>query len=96
MSEIKNTGFWLEDDKIIQRNTQDVEPILDANKRLYNDGDGYTPSRDYRRAASIPLIVVEQWLREGVDVYNRDHAEEVKRRLNSSEWAYLRTAPGRL
>ena len=93
---LRETGFWEDDGKIIIRKTQDVEPILEANKRLFNDGDGYSPSRELRRAASIPLVVVEQWMREGVDIFNPDHAEAIKRKLNSSEWAHLRTAPGRL
>jgi hypothetical protein len=51
---VKTTGFWVEDGKIIERKTQDVEPIIKRNKYLQNDGDGYSPSRELRRAASIP------------------------------------------
>lgn len=90
------TGFWEDDGKIIIRKTQDVEPILEDNKRLYTAGDGYSPSRDIRRAASIPLVVVEQWMREGVDIFDPNCAAEIKRRLNDPQWAHLRTAPGRL
>ena len=76
---------------------QDVEPILDANKALFNLNDGYTPSREFRRAASIPNIVIQQWItKHGVDIHNPDHWQAVKRLLNSSEYAYLRTAPGKL
>jgi hypothetical protein len=75
----------------------DVEPILEHNKALYSMNDGYSPGREWRRAASIPLAIVEKWKNEyGVDVFNPDHREGVKRLLNSSEWRYLRTAPGRL
>ncbi len=75
--------------------SQDVEPFLDANKVLFNEGDGYTPSRDMRRVATIPNIIAEKWLiEEGIDVHNRDHWPAVKRKLNSNEWRYLRTAPG--
>lgn len=79
---------------IIVNRVQDVEPILDRNKRLSTDGDGYSESRELRRVGSIPLVVVEQWMREGVDVFNPDHVPEVKRRLNSSDWAFLRTSGG--
>ena len=76
---------------------QDVEPILDANKALYTANDGYSPSRELRRAASIPNIVILQWREKyGVDIHNSDHWQAVKRLLNSSEYAYLRTAPGKL
>ena len=74
----------------------DVQPILDENKRLANDGDGYSASRDLRRIASIPNIIVEKWRNElGVDVYNKGHAQKVRQLLNDADWRYLRTSPGR-
>lgn len=83
-------------DTLIERRVQDVEPILTHNKALANHDDGYTPSRDMRRVASIPLVVVEQWMKEGVDIFDPNCREEVRKRLNSSDYAYLRTAPGKL
>lgn len=82
-------------DLIVQR-WQDVAPILDRNKALANDGDGYSPSRELCRVATIPPLVVEMWMNEGVDVLDPDHAPEVARRLNSSDWLWLRNAPGRV
>jgi hypothetical protein len=83
-------------DLIVHRGA-DVEPVLELNKALATSGDGYTPSREMRRAASIPLAVVEKWKNElGVDVMNRDHWPKVRQLLNSSEYLFLRTAPGRL
>lgn len=85
------------DGSLIVHREADVEPLLESNKALMNSGDGYTPSREMRRAASIPLAVVEKWKTElGVDVFNPDHIGAVRRLLNSSEYAFLRTAPGRL
>lgn len=75
---------------------QDCEPILDNNKRLYTLNDGYSPSRDLRRVASIPLTVVEQWMKEGVNIFDKNCAEAIRKKLNSPEWLYLRTAPGRV
>jgi hypothetical protein len=75
---------------------QDVEPILENNKALFTHDDGYTPTREMRRVASIPLIVVHKWLKMGIDVNNPDHWPKVKELLNSSDYLYLRTAPGRL
>jgi hypothetical protein len=76
---------------------EDVEPVLERNKALYTDGDGYSPSREWRRAASIPLALVEKWKNElGVDIFNPDHLPAIRRLLNSNEYLYLRTAPGRL
>lgn len=75
---------------------QDVEPFLDNNKRLANDNDGYSPSRELRRIASIPLVIVEKWKNEmGVDVFKKDHQAKVRALLNDPDWRYLRTSPGR-
>lgn len=72
---------------------QDVTPILERNKALQSLGDGYSPSRDIARVASIPIVVQYEWLRRyGVEVFNPDHEPWVRRLLNDSEWRYLRTS----
>lgn len=85
------------DGSLIVHREADVEPLLEANKALAASGDGYTPSRELRRAASIPLAIVEKWKNElGVDVFDPNDMPKVRQLLNSSEYLYLRTAPGRL
>jgi hypothetical protein len=86
------------DDRMLLRQTQDVEPIFNANKEDYalDDGGGWTPSRDMRRMANIPNIIIEQWFREGINVYRAEDWPKVRAKLNSSEYLYLRTAPGRI
>jgi hypothetical protein len=85
------------DGSLIVHRKSDVEANLNANKSLYTLNDGYTSSRDLRRAASIPMSIVEKWRTElGVDLFNPDHLPAVRRLLNSNEYLYLRTAPGRL
>jgi hypothetical protein len=85
-------------DTTIIRSVEDVEPVLDHNKALFNEGDaGWSPTREWRRAASIPASIILKWKVElGIDVFNPNHKDAVKRLLNSSEWLYLRTAPGHL
>lgn len=74
---------------------QDVTAILESNKKAANNGDGYTASREMKHEASIPLGVVMLWKEKyGVDVFDKNHEAGVKRLLNSSEWAYLRTSIG--
>lgn len=74
----------------------DVQPIIDNNKRLAADGDGYSPSREMRRIASVPLVIVEKWRNElGVDLFNKDHLPAVRRLLNDPDYRFLRTSPGR-
>lgn len=82
--------------RLVVKTSEDVTDQLDFNKHLFNSGDGYSPSRELRRVASIPNSVVEMWMNlYGVNVFDKDHAPAVKRLLNSNEWQWLRTAPGR-
>ena len=84
-------------DRLIVKRVQDVEPILERNKRLQADHDGFTPSRNMKWVGSIPNIIIEKWMRElGIDVFNKDHRPAVARLLNDPEWRWLRTSPGRV
>lgn len=85
-------------DRTIIESVQDVAPLLERNKALAGLEDGgWSPGRALRRAAAIPDIIILKWrTEEGIDVFDRDHWPAVKRKLNSSEYRYLRTAPGRL
>lgn len=76
---------------------QDVQAHLDRNKAMQTHNDGYSDSRDLRRAASIPDIVAVKWLNEdGLNIFDPAHADRLKRKLNDPDWRWLRTAPGRL
>jgi len=88
------------EDKAVIHSVQDVEPLLDLNKReltgdsMYGVGDGML---GMRKVASIPLIIIEKWKAElGVDVMNKDHMPKVKQLLNDPEYAYLRTHHSRI
>lgn len=87
------------DDQWAIEHIQDVEPILDDNKRA-RESDGYSPSRDLRRIASIPMVVIVQWMNEsGINLMalpKREFAAFVKRKLADPEWFHLRTAGGKL
>lgn len=78
---------------------QDIEPYLERNKAAYN-----TPGAKERgirgcwwQVADIPLVVLLKWKYElGVDWNNRNHLPKIRALLNSSEYRYLRTSPGRI
>lgn len=80
---------------------QDVEPILEANKTDYINAKELSSQR-YKKpmvhAARIPLIVIEQWMKIGVNIF--DPSPEMKKKvrnlLNSPEWKYLKTIPGKI
>ena len=97
------TQYWLrQDGKVTVRGVQDAEPILDANQQQFN-AHASKGRRDYgegggfgEQVARIPAGLVEQILQtDGVNLQTCD-VKTLNRYLNSSEYAKLRTAPGRL
>ena len=76
---------------------QHTDPIIEMNKKMATANDGYTPSREMRRVATIPVVQRYKWLiEEGWDCYDPEHADRLVKKLNDPEWAHLRTAPGRI
>lgn len=93
MERVAETGNLAQDYAI--HSHQEADPVLDRNKAMATHNDGYTPSREMRRVASIPLALIYKWrAEEGWDAFDPEHADKLKAKLNSSEFAYLRTAPG--
>lgn len=78
--------------QVIFRSRQEVDPILDTNRAAYNEG----PRRggNWRHYASIPLNIVHEWLKEGIDIYSGEQQDALARKLNDPDNRYLRTAPG--
>jgi hypothetical protein len=98
---LTGTERWFEYDPVEKtvsiRTIQDAEPILELNKALQTHDDGYSKTREWRRAASIPNSLIYQWLQEdGIDVFNKNHWPAVVRKLDSIEYRHLRTAPGQI
>jgi len=88
------------EDEVVLQNVQDVEPLLELNKKeltgdsMYGTGDNAV---GMRKVASIPLVVIEKWKRElGVDIMNKNDWPKIKQLLNDPENRFFRTREGRL
>jgi len=96
------TEYHAEDDKFIVRTTQNLEPILEANKQAQNAISSKAttryPGETFHKIGSIPHEVYEHWRKvEGVDLLklSADEAEKfILRKLNSD--TFLRTVPWRV
>lgn len=74
---------------------QDIAPILEQNKELRS----MDQASDWgRHVASIPNVVMVQWLNEEwargnttIKLFGKEMDELVARKLKDPEWAYLRT-----
>jgi len=76
------------DDQVIIKRFQDVEPILNMNKRMQ------LAPLDRRETmwhvGSIPHIFVEKWLVEdGVNVLRKENWPWLRRKLNDPDWRFL-------
>ena len=93
-----------EDKGVVHQRIVNHKPILDHNKKLYTQNDGYSPDKNLKRVASIPTIVLEIWCKE----YHKDQnngnwfalpketqQKILREKLNSSDYRYFRTAEGR-
>ena len=106
---VENNGLVSEtyigtDKGVVQERKINHKPILDHNKQLYTQNDGYSADKSLKRIASIPIIILEIWAKE----YNKDQnkgnwfalpkdvqTKILKDKLNSSDYRYFRTAPGK-
>jgi hypothetical protein len=89
------TRIFLDDDKTLVENVQDVEPILEHNKALRAERQ----KSDWgRHVASIPNVIMVRWLNEEwargnstIRLFGPEMDALVERKLKDPEWAYLRT-----
>lgn len=89
--------YSIPDDQTIITTTHITEPILLDNRRQRLSGqDGYSPSREWRRAASIPLGDYAALKALGIDIMDPNDRARFLALLDSSAGLKYRTAPGRL
>jgi hypothetical protein len=99
-----STVIKAEQGKLVVCRTQDTTGYLDQNKAEMNAAPSWRPyasarkDRPLRKVASIPMIVIEQWMREGVNIFDPspEMQKKIAAKLNSNEYAHLRTFPGRI
>ena len=90
------------DGKLTINNQQNLNPLLERNKKLYTQNDGYTASRDMRRIASVPPIILQIWAKEYNGTRNwwalpkATQKKILRVKLNSNEFRYFKTSEGRL
>jgi hypothetical protein len=88
-----------ETDEVTLHHKQDVTSIIENNKSLRNENDGYSPSRELKRVASIPVGLVQQWLTvDGIDpqkfwTWKRGEQNAyLRRKIQDRDWSQVRTA----
>lgn len=73
--------------------TQDVSALLDRNAEIRNTGmaDKALKQDDYFcKYASIPMVVVMELKKKGIDVFNEEDGKKLMRAINR-DYPYLKT-----
>lgn len=77
--------------------TQENDALLDRNAAMANHNDGWSASRDIRRAASIPMNLIQKWRNEeGWNALDPKHDDKLTAKLNDIDYRKLRTAHWRV
>ena len=101
----RTVTFEAKDGLLIVKETVNPEFIkkhLDMNKQEYNSisHKGYKNAmrqKNMWRAASIPNIIVEKWKKEeNLDIFRDEDWPKIRAKLNSEEFKFLRTSPGKI
>jgi hypothetical protein len=81
---------------LIVHKSQDVSPIIEANRIDRNEGPQDLSFG--RKIASVPIDVLDAWIREGVDYRQIKKNPEMRKKfyekLNSREWSAFKTYDG--
>ncbi len=92
---MSDTVLIRQEDRVIAYTEQDVEDIIEANKRLQS-----TPQKcDWgRHVATIPNVFLTRWLNEELArgnttlrMYSKEFDALVERKLKDPDWKFLRT-----
>lgn len=64
------------DGLVIQKSQEITQEYIDSLKEARFESK-HRPAGDYHRAASIPVVIVEKWMKEGYDVFNEPVAKSL-------------------
>jgi hypothetical protein len=81
----EHSGEWA-----INTRSPDLTKLLDSNKRLQQED--HSIKDEFRLSARIPVAIYHEWKSKfGVDLYNKNHKDAVRKLLNSPDYRYLKT-----
>jgi len=74
------------DGKVSIHSRQDVEPHMDAAQRMRNEGG---PDEAWKKTgatmyASLPMIIVHDMLKRGINVFDQNHMPRVIQEINTT------------
>lgn len=86
--------YFSEDGNITEQILQKVDPLLELNSALRNEG--YDKKANIRKVAEIPIALIEEWKNVyGFDWFTATQAERAAI-LNNPDFKFLRTTEERV
>ena len=73
---------------------KDQAAVVDLNKAEQGKDAGKELDGEMHLVARIPPVIIHQWVMEGLDIFNKDHAAALWKKLDDPEWRYLRVNTG--
>lgn len=77
---------WIFEDngrKVLRLISEDVDPVINHVRDARNfSSNGWTVNRTMRKIGSIPLIIIDQWMKEGFNLFRCKDPKEIRKRLN--------------
>lgn len=75
--------------------SQNCTHILDFNKSLQSES-GISKDKSLFRVGSVPLVVLQDWQKLGIDFRNAEDAKRIIKMMKDSDYRDLRTSKERL
>lgn len=82
-------------DETTLQTVHDVSAILEDNAEQRLSGhDGYSPSRELHKVASIPMGAIHDLMSQGIDIFDDNDWPKIAEMLDSKDWEKFRTSHG--
>ena len=96
------TRLWCDDGQGggVIRTTQDVTAIVERNKAMANHNDGWSKSKEWKRAGTVPFLTMYKWIAEArLEPNDPEFQDKLNKliiaKLNDSDYRHLKSIPGR-
>ena len=84
--------YILEGGKVIVKSTQDVEPLLERNKRLRDTENVTGKVGEWKHYASVPMVIVEELMKKGINMFSNDKDQlKAAQKEIETNYPYLKT-----
>ena len=88
-----NTQFIQDGDTVVRKHTQEIPTQFVDQLKAERDNSSSVREGEFMKVASIPTVIVEKWMREGFNIFDKNiNGKEIVKRLKAENLdAFLTT-----